>query len=64
MNKYSLLAHKELVPLVGEYGHETLYCVLSVTRAMHRSNNEGKKGEELWSKKGSTKEMIKLNLQE
>ena len=46
MNKYALLAHKELVSLAGEHGHEILYGVISVTIEMHTSNTEGKKGEE------------------
>lgn len=47
MNKYALLAHKELVSLAGEYGHEILYGVISVTTEMHASNNEGKKGQRI-----------------
>lgn len=47
MNKYALLAHKELVPLAGEYGHEILYGVLSITIEMHTSSNEGKKGKRI-----------------
>lgn len=47
MNKYALLAHKELVSLAGEHGHEILYGVISVTIEMHTSNNEGKKGQRI-----------------
>lgn len=47
MNKYVLLAHKELVSLTGEYGHEILYGVISVTIEMYTSNNEGKKGQRI-----------------
>ena len=47
MNKYALLAHKELVSLAGVYGHEILYGVISVTIEMHTSNNEGKKGQRI-----------------
>ena len=47
MNKYVLLAHKELVSLAGEYGHEILYGVISVTIEMYTSNNEGKKGQRI-----------------
>lgn len=62
---YALLAHKELVSLAGEHGHEILYGVISVTIEMHTSNNEGKKGQRNYdTTTGSTKEMIKLNLQE
>lgn len=47
MNKYALLAHKELERLAGEYGHEILYGVLSITVEMHTSSNEGKKGKRI-----------------
>lgn len=64
MNKYSLLALKELACLVGEYEYEILCGVLDVIIEMHTSKNESKKEEGLWPQKGSAKEIIKLNFWE